>query len=78
MTVCLINVVTLNVGRGSTYYKCGVQSRPHFCIIDAEYSVVMQNEITVESYYSKIVTSNISTSKTVISRYKIGVLTSLK
>ena len=48
--------------------------------MDTEYSVVMQNEIIMESYYPKIVTSNfnISISKTVISKYKIGVLTSLK
>ena len=48
--------------------------------MDTEYSVVMQNEIIMESYYPKIVTSNfnIGISKTVISKYKIGVLTSLK
>lgn len=81
MTACLIDVVSLNVGRDSAYYKSSVQSTPHFCIMDTEYSVVMQNEIIMESYYPKIVTSNfnyLSISKTVISKYKIGVLTSLK
>ena len=80
LTACLIDVVSLNVGRDSAYYKSSVQSTPHFCIMDTEYSVVMQNEIIMESYYPKIVTSNfnISISKTVISKYKIGVLTSLK
>ena len=27
-----------------------VQSRPHFCVVDAEYSILVQNEMIMESY----------------------------
>ena len=30
-----------------------VQSRPRFCVIDAEYSILIQNEIMVESHWRK-------------------------
>ena len=35
------------INRGS------VQSRPRFCVIDAEYSILTQNEMIVESYWRK-------------------------
>ena len=45
--------------RSSLYSIFSVQSRPRFCIIDAEYLILTQNEIIVESYWCKKVTSYI-------------------
>ena len=42
---------------------CSVQSRPGFCVIDVQYSTLMQDEIIVEANWCKKVTSYISSSK---------------
>lgn len=34
-------------------YSFSVQSRPHFCIIDIEYSILTQNKMIMESYWCK-------------------------
>ena len=66
--------------RGFWQYWTSVQSRLHFCIIDMEYSILMQNQIIMESYWcNKGYLIYTSPSKAAVNvQNKKGVLTSLK